>query len=75
MILDKLKELIVNIVPLVDPDTITEDTRLIEDLGLNSMTMMLVAMSIENEFDIEFIDAPEFYNVADVISFIQGKLA
>ena len=74
MVLEKLKEMIVDVLPLADPDAITEDTRLVEDLGLNSMTMMLFALSIENEFDIEFIDAPDFYNVSDVVRFIEGRI-
>ena len=74
MVLEKLKGMITDVLPLVDPDTITLDTRLSEDLGLNSMTMMLFALSIENEFDIEFIDAPDFYTVSDVVTFIEGRI-
>ena len=74
MVLEKLKGMITDVLPLVDPDTISMDTRLSEDLGLNSMTMMLFALSIENEFDIEFIDAPDFYTVSDVVTFIEGRI-
>ena len=74
MILEKLKAMIGDILPMVNPDTVTESTRLVEDMGLNSMTLMLFALAIENEFDVEFADAPNFRTVADVIAFIEANV-
>ncbi len=48
---DKIKELIVNYVD-VDPATITEESRFIEDLGFNSYMFMSLLGEVEDEFDI-----------------------
>lgn len=48
---EKIKELIVNYVD-VDPATITEESRFIEDLGFNSYMFMSLLGEVEDEFDI-----------------------
>ena len=48
--MDKLKELITQYVE-VDPDTITRDSRFIEDLGFNSYDIMCMLGDAETEFD------------------------
>ena len=47
----KMKEIICKYVE-VDPDTITEDSRFIEDLGFNSYDIMCMLGDAEAEFDI-----------------------
>ena len=37
----------------VDPATITEDTNIRSDLGLNSLELINIAVAIEDEFDDE----------------------
>jgi acyl carrier protein len=54
MIFEKLLEIFANVIPEVDTAEIKEDSKLIEDLGLNSLTMMLLAVSIEEEYDMKF---------------------
>ena len=73
MIFEKLIEIFGNIVPEVNADEITPDSSLTEDLGLNSLTSMLLAVSIEDEFGIKFEDAGELATVQDVIDFIEAK--
>ena len=48
---EQLKEIILNYVE-VDADTITEDSRFIEDLGFNSYDFMSLLGELEQEFDI-----------------------
>ena len=45
MVFDKLLEIFSNVIPEVDTSEITKDSTLFEDLGLNSLTMMLLAVS------------------------------
>ncbi len=40
----------------VDRSTITEDTSLRMDLGLNSLDLVNLAVSVENEFGVEISD-------------------
>lgn len=53
--------------------TITEDTVLIADLGLNSLDLVNLAVKVEDEFDIEIPDRAikDFKTVGDVIAFIK----
>lgn len=57
----------------MDSGDIHKDSLLIEDLGLNSLTMMLLAVSIEDEYGITFDDSARLETVNDVISYIEDK--
>ena len=63
-ILGKMKEIICNYVE-IEPDTITEDSRFIEDLGFNSYDIMRMLGDAEAEFDIE-IDQEEISTIKTV---------
>ena len=54
----------------------TEDTRLIDDLGLNSIGILYLVISIEETFGIRFENAGvnTFQTVGQVIDYIAGKL-
>lgn len=73
MIFDKLIEIFQNVIPEVDSGDIHNDSLLVEDLGLNSLTMMLLAVSIEDEYGITFDDSARLETVNDVISYIEDK--
>ncbi len=73
MVFDKLLEIFENVIPEVDTGDISEDSTLFEDLGLNSLTMMLLAVSVEDEFDIKFEDVEALETVGDVCDFIREK--
>ncbi|MDE6426440.1 MAG: acyl carrier protein [Ruminococcus sp.] len=61
---EKLKEIITNYVE-VNPDDITTDSRLIEDIGLNSYDFMCMLGDIEDEYGIS-IDEAEIVNLRTV---------
>ena len=73
MVFDKLLEIFENVIPEVDTGDISEESTLFEDLGLNSLTMMLLAVSVEDEFDIKFEDVESLETVGDVCNFIREK--
>ena len=52
---EKLKNVLARVLPEVDMSTVTEDTRLIEDLGFDSLAFMMMSMEIEDAFDFKFI--------------------
>ena len=58
-----------------DDVTITENTVLIADLGLNSLDLVNLACIVEDEFDIEIPDRviKNFKTVGDVIAFIEKQ--
>lgn len=54
----------------------TEETELVEGLGLNSVGILYLVISIEETFQIRFENAgiADFRTVGDVITYIQKKL-
>ena len=62
--LEKIKEIIVNYVE-VNPDEITENSRFIDDIGLNSYDFMCMLGDIEEEFNIT-VDEAEIVNLRTV---------
>ncbi len=71
--LAKMKEIICNYVE-IDPETINEDSRFIEDLGFNSYDIMCMLGDAETEFDIT-IDQEEIAScrtVGELIKYCGG---
>ena len=57
-------------------DNANEETRLQEDLGLASVSLLYLVVAIEEEFQIEFDDlgVDDFKTVGQTIDYIQSKL-
>lgn len=72
--LEELKKIICDFVD-IDPDTITEDSVLRTDLGLNSFDLVNVAVAIEKEFNISVPDKQiaSIKTVGDIISLIENE--
>ncbi|MBQ7972217.1 MAG: acyl carrier protein [Lachnospiraceae bacterium] len=73
MIFEKLKTILGRVKPNVDLSTVTMDSRLIADLGIDSLSMMLLAISVEDEFKIEFGDDTNFVTVKEICDFVAEK--
>lgn len=71
--LDQLKEIISNIAPDTDVTNTntTRDSKLVEDLGFDSLSMMMLAMEIENTYNFQFDEVTDFITVGDVIDYIE----
>lgn len=59
----------------VDVNTVKESDDLREDVGINSIGMLYMAMAIEEEFGVKFTndDFPSLKTVTDVIACIEAK--
>ena len=71
---EKMKEVITRYVE-VDPDSITKDSRFIEDLGFNSYDIMSMLGDAETEFDVE-IDEEEIMKcktVGDLLAYFEAQ--
>ena len=57
----------------IDVNGISEETRLIEDLGMNSIGLLYMAMAVEEEFSVSFTneDFAILHTVGDVIRKIE----
>ena len=69
MVFDKVKELI------VDQLDVEEDAVIIDDLGADSLDVVDLVMSIEEEFDIEIPDeaVEGIKTVGDIVSYIESN--
>ncbi len=68
---ERLLKLIKEVMPEAKVDGATESSRLVEDLGLDSIGLMMLAMSMEDEFGVHFNEVVKFETVKDVISFLE----
>ena len=59
----------------ISVENMTLESKLKEDVGLNSIGMLYMAMALEEEFSIKFTneDFPAIKNVEDVIKCIESK--
>lgn len=73
--LTRLKEILGKVNAEIDMDSVTADTRLVDDLGLDSLAIMLFAMEIEAAFNFRFTEPVRFVTVGDVCEFLENKLA
>ena len=74
-ILNELKIIFKQINPKIDSDKISSDTRLTEDLGLDSLTILLMSFAIEKRFEFKFDGTPKFGTVGEVAEYIEIQMA
>lgn len=68
--LERLKKIFVKIMPQTDVANITLDTLITNDLGVDSLHMVMLAIALEDEFKIRLNPSDRFTTVGDVITFI-----
>ncbi|MGN0798475.1 MAG: acyl carrier protein [Christensenellales bacterium] len=73
MTLDKVKQMLANQLN-VQVEKINEDSRLIEDLGADSLDMIEMLMSLEEEFGINVPDdkVEDLKTVGNIVAFIDS---
>ena len=74
MILEKLKEMLNRINPDINTENIDGNTSLLLDLGLDSLSMLMLAYEIEEEYGFFFEQTENFKTVGDVCGYISQKL-
>ncbi len=72
--LTKLKEILSKVLPDTNMDEVTEDTRLFEDLGFDSLAIMMMSMEIEDAFGFRFTEFVKFETVGDVCKYLEDKI-
>lgn len=73
MILEKVAEIIAKELS-AKKDTITMETRLVEDLGADSLDAVEIMFALEEEFEIEIDDdaAQTIKTVGDLVTYIEN---
>ncbi len=72
--LEQLKEILAKVLPHVDMSTVTEDTRLIDDLGFDCLAIMKMSMEIEDAFQFKFTEFVQFETVGDVCGYLESRI-
>ena len=71
-IFEGLKEILTQIKPSKDLSTITEGSQLVRDVGLDSLTILLLSLAVENKFGFKFEGTPKFETVGEVIDYVSA---
>ena len=71
MIFEKVRDALASQFDL-DPETITMDTNLLDDLGADSLDVVELIMELENEFGVTISDeaAAELYTVGRIVEYL-----
>ncbi|MCQ2087824.1 MAG: phosphopantetheine-binding protein [Bacilli bacterium] len=70
--LEELKKLIKEVMPDLDTADVTAESRLVEDLHFDSLAVMMLAMNIEDAYNISFDGPMNFHTVKDVMDYIEN---
>lgn len=77
-ILNQLKKIMVTMDPSKAEiaETVNENSRLVDDLGLTSVAILYMVIAIEETFSIRFdnLGINDFGTIGDAIGYIEGKL-
>ncbi len=75
MVFDKIKEILAEQLD-ANIDEMTADTRIGEDLGADSLDVVELLMSIEDEFEVEIPDEEieNLKTIGDVAEYIQNNM-
>ncbi len=75
MVFEKLRDIICEQLE-VEPEAVTEESLIVDDLGADSLDIVDMVMSIEEEFNIEVPDEAieNIRSIDDVVKFIESKL-
>lgn len=74
MVFEKVKQIIIDQLD-VDEDKVTLDANIQDDLGADSLDVVDLVMSFEEEFDVEIPDdqVENIKTVGDVVKFVEEK--
>ena len=76
MVFEKIKTLLADQLE-VDAEEMSLDTKIAEDLGADSLDVVELLMSIEDEFEVEIPDEEieNLKTIGDVVEYIQNNMA
>ena len=57
----------------MDFSSVNEDSQLVRDLGLDSLTILLLSLAIENKYGFRFEGNPKFITVREVLDYIAAN--
>ena len=70
-VFEGLKEIFAGVKPKLDLSTVGFDSKLVNDLGIDSLSMLLLSLAIEHEFGFQFQTQEPFKTVREVVDYIE----
>lgn len=74
-ILQDLKTIMTTVKPKLDTSNVTEDSSLVRDLGVDSLSMLLISLAIEMKYGFQFATQEPFQTVGEVIDYIEKAVS
>ena len=71
--LNEIKEILKNVMPDTDLSGISPESSLTADVGIDSVKMMMLAIEIEDHFNIQFQDDVPMETVQDLMNYIEEQ--
>ncbi len=71
-IFEEVKEILKQIKPSADFSNINDNSQLVRDVGLDSLTILLLSLAIETQFGFKFEGNPRFATVGEVLDYISS---
>lgn len=69
-VFEGLKEILSEVKPKLDQSTIGFESKLINDLGIDSLSMLLLSLAAENKFHMQFAPGTTLDTVGDVCDYV-----
>jgi len=69
-VFEGLKDILASVKPKLDPSNISFDSKLLTDLGIDSLSMLLLSLAAENKFNMRFATDAKLETVGDVCDYI-----
>lgn len=74
-VFEGLKTIFAGVKPNLDLRNVTMDSKLVSDLGIDSLSMLLLSLAAEHKFGMQFEnDAAPFETVGDVCAYIVARV-
>ena len=73
-IFEGLKEVLGTVKPHLDTSTVTMESSLVRDLGIDSLSMLMLSLSIEMKYGFQFETREPFQTVGEVVEYIANAL-
>lgn len=72
--MNNLKEIVLTIKPRLELSNISLESSLVKDLGIDSLSMLLVSLATENKFGFQFNPQAKFNTIGDVVDYVDNIL-
>jgi len=73
-ILEGLKEVFATVKPNMDVSKVSTDAALVTDLGVDSLSMLLLSLAIENKYGFQFDTKVQLKTVGDVVDYVAASV-